>query len=147
VGKGQGGLDVSSGAASGQDNPHTPAPTHRLLTPRTVADPQRFARPSQLRASVAGPGPRAARACLAPGSRLANDSSMPKTISVGINADPPYDTSGSGIPVMGRTPITAPMLTMACTASHAVALAAASCMNGSFTRRAMRSPAYASSPN
>lgn len=43
--------------------------------------------------------------------------------------------------MMGRTPMTAPMFTIACTTSHAVAPAAASRVNGSFTRRAIRSPA------
>ena len=60
---------------------------------------------------------------------------------VTISDDRPAETSGSGTPVIGSRPITAPMLTSACSAIQAVAAAAASRMNVSGTRRAIRSPA------
>ena len=58
----------------------------------------------------------------------------------------PAETSGSGTPVMGRTPITAPMLTTAWTTIHAVMPVAARRANRSGTRLAIRSPAKASPP-
>src|SRR5262249_47214304 len=136
VGEGEGGLDVSSSTTAGQDNPHCETSLRNLEDAV-----QAFARPSQLRARRAGPGPRAARACRAPGSLFANDRSIPSATKVGTSADPPYETSGNGIPVIGNTLITAPMLTTACTTSHEVAPAAARRMNGSLTRRAIRRPA------
>ena len=50
---------------------------------------------------------------------------MPIAISVGSSADPPYDKSGSGIPTMGSSPITAPRLTSVCAMSQMVIPAAA----------------------
>ena len=55
--------------------------------------------------------------------------------------DSPAETSGSGTPVTGSVPMTAPMLTSACTTIQAVAAAAARRMKVSGTRRAIRSPA------
>jgi hypothetical protein len=71
---------------------------------------------------------------------------MPSAIRVTSSDDRPADTSGSGTPVMGSTPITAPMLTMACITIHAVMPVAARRQNRSGTRRAIRSPAKASRP-
>jgi hypothetical protein len=71
---------------------------------------------------------------------------MPSATKVTSNDDKPAETSGNGTPVMGRTPITAPMLTTAWTTIHAVSPAAARRANRSGTRRAIRSPAKASPP-
>ena len=38
---------------------------------------------------------------------------LPRATSVGMREDPPYDTSGSGTPVIGMRPRTAPMLSRA----------------------------------
>jgi hypothetical protein len=85
-----------------------------------------------------------ASASLAPGSDLAKDNSMPIAAMVASTEDNPCEINGSGTPVMGRRPMTAQMLTSACTTIQAVAAAAASRMNGSVTRLATLSPAYAS---
>ena len=71
---------------------------------------------------------------------------MPSPTRVLSNDDSPAETSGSGTPVMGRTPITTPMLTTACITIHAVMPVAARRENRSGTRRAIRSPAKASRP-
>ena len=72
--------------------------------------------------------------------------SMPSPISVTSKDDNPAETSGSGTPVIGRTPITAPMLTVACMTIHAVMAAAPRRQKTSGARRAIRSPAKASPP-
>jgi hypothetical protein len=71
---------------------------------------------------------------------------MPSAINVTSKDDRPAETSGSGTPVMGRTPITAPMLIAACTTTQAVMAVAPRRQNMSGTRRAIRSPAKASPP-
>jgi hypothetical protein len=71
---------------------------------------------------------------------------MPSPASVTSSEDSPADTSGSGTPVIGSTPITAPMFTTACTAIQAVMAVAASWQNRSGTRRATRSPANVRPP-
>ncbi len=71
---------------------------------------------------------------------------MPSATRVLSSDDRPADTSGSGTPVMGSTPITAPMLTVASITTQAVMAVAASRANISGTRRAIRSPAKASPP-
>ena len=53
-------------------------------------------------------------------------SSTPKAAMVTTSALPPKDTNGSGTPVMGNTPRTAPMFTKACTTTQQVTPAASS---------------------
>jgi hypothetical protein len=77
---------------------------------------------------------------------LANDISMPSATIVTISDDRPDDTSGSGTPVMGSSPSTAPMLTSAWVTIQAVAPAAASRTKVSRARPAIRSPANARPP-
>jgi hypothetical protein len=86
-------------------------------------------------------GPAAASASLAPGSRRASDSSTPIAAIVTSKDDKPWEISGSGTPVIGTRPITAQMLTSACTTIQTVIPAAASLMNGVAIRRATRRPA------
>ena len=102
--------------------------------------------PSQPSSRSGRLGPAAARACAAPGSDLANDISMPSAAMVTISEETPAEISGSGTPVMGSRPSTAPMFTSACTMSQTVIAPAASRAKVSGTRRAMRSPANASPP-
>ena len=71
---------------------------------------------------------------------------MPSPASVTSSEERPAETSGSGTPVIGTTPITAPMFTTACTPIQAVMAVAASWQNRSGTRRATRSPANVSPP-
>jgi hypothetical protein len=71
---------------------------------------------------------------------------MPSAIRVTSSDDSPAETSGSGTPVMGRMPITAPTLTTAWTTIHAVMAVAPRRANRSGTRRAIRRPAKASPP-
>jgi len=59
---------------------------------------------------------------------------------VGMSDDPPAETKGSGMPVTGSTPMTVPMLTIACTQIHVVIAIADSRTNGSVVRAATRSP-------
>ena len=66
---------------------------------------------------------------------------MPSAINVASKDDNPAEISGSGTPVMGTTPITAPMLTTACPTIQAVRAVAVRRANGSATRLAIRSPA------
>ena len=56
------------------------------------------------------------------------------------NDEPPDDTNGSGTPVMGSTPTTAPMLTNAWTRIHAVTPVATSIPKRSGARNATRTP-------
>jgi len=79
----------------------------------TANVPRRVPWRSQLRARIPGEGPRAANAWLAPGSRRANDMSIPSPTIVTVTDDSPWDTSGSGTPVIGNKPMTAPMFTTA----------------------------------
>ena len=44
-------------------------------------------------------------------------------------ADPPADTSGSGTPITGRSPITVPTFTIDCTTNHPMTPAVASRTN------------------
>src|SRR6185312_13576662 len=123
IGERQRRLDVTGTAASRDYH------AHRQASSSTVgrrAHSRRRSRPSQLRTRRAAPGSAAASASLAPGSRLANDISMPSATIVTISDDRPDDTSGSGTPVMGSSPSTAPMLTSAWATIQAVAPAAAS---------------------
>ncbi len=61
---------------------------------------------------------------------------MPANVTT--SAVPPNDTSGSGTPVMGRTPVTAPRFTIVCRPIHAVTPAARNRPNVSGARTAMR---------
>src|SRR5262249_28333685 len=107
---------------------------------------RRRSRPSQLRARRAGPGPASASAWAAPGSRLANAISIPSAIIVVTRDERPAETSGSGTPVIGISPITAPMFTIAWPTIQMVAPAAARRMKVSSARRATRRPAKARPP-
>ena len=71
---------------------------------------------------------------------------MPSPTSVTSKDDSPAETSGNGTPVMGKMPITAPMLMAAWTTIHAVMAVAAMRQNMSGTRRAILRPAKASPP-
>jgi len=71
---------------------------------------------------------------------------MPIAAMVASSDDRPAEISGSGTPVIGSSPTTAQMLTSAWTRIQAVAPAAASRMNGSVIRRAIRRPANANPP-
>ena len=71
---------------------------------------------------------------------------MPSPTSVTSKDDSPAETSGNGTPVIGRTPITAPMLIAACTTTQAVMAVAPRRQNMSGTRRAILRPAKASPP-
>ena len=64
--------------------------------------PRRVPWRSQLRARPPGEVPLAAKAWLAPGSRRANDMSIPSPTIVTSTDDSPWDTSGSGTPVIGE---------------------------------------------
>ena len=72
--------------------------------------------------------------------------SMPSPTNVTSKDDSPAETSGNGTPVIGRTPITAPMLTAACTTIQAVMAVAPRRQNMSGTRRAILRPAKARPP-
>ena len=61
--------------------------------------------------------------------------------------EPPELTKGSGTPVMGRMPMTAPMFTKACTRNQAVTPVASSRPNRSGACSAMRMPMTPSRPN
>ena len=77
----------------------------------------------------------------------ATDSSSPAPAMPNTSDDPPALTNGSGTPVMGRMPITAPMLTNACMQNQAVTPIASSRPNRSGACRAMRTPMMPSSTN
>jgi hypothetical protein len=67
--------------------------------------------------------------------------SIPSPTIVTSTEESPWDTSGSGTPVIGNTPITAPMFTTAWPTIHTVITADSSALNVSGARRATRSPA------
>ena len=71
----------------------------------------------------------------------AMDASTPTAPSVTISAVPPNETNGSGTPVIGSRPVTAPRFTMACRPIHDVMPAASSRPNVSGARTAIRMPA------
>ncbi len=64
-----------------------------------------------------------------------------------ISAEPPNDTNGSGMPVTGSSPTTAPMLITACAITHTVTPAASSEPNRSGAGIAMRTPSTANTAN
>jgi hypothetical protein len=66
------------------------------------------------------------------------DTTIPTAASETTRAEPPNDTNGSGTPVIGRSPVTAPRFTTACTPIHAVIPAAMNRPNVSGARMAMR---------
>ncbi len=66
---------------------------------------------------------------------------MPIESMVGTRDEPPNDTSGSGMPVIGSRPTTAPMFTTAWVRIQPVDPAAASRTNWLSVRCATRSPA------
>ena len=72
---------------------------------------------------------------------------MPSANMVGSSAEPPYDTSGSGTPMTGSRPSTAPMLTSAWPMIQAVTPAVAIRTKGSSLRTASRKQAQASTAN
>ena len=61
--------------------------------------------------------------------------------SVTTSAVPPNETSGSGTPVIGSRPVTAPMLTIACRPIQPMTPAARSRSNVPRACRAIRTPA------
>lgn len=67
--------------------------------------------------------------------------------SVNVIEEPPALTSGSGIPVMGMSPVTAAMFMSAWATTMAVSPPAMSLPNGSFASMAIRMPAYANTRN
>ena len=70
---------------------------------------------------------------------------IPTEASSTTRLEPPYDTNGSGIPVSGAIPITAPMLTAACPQTSTVRPDASSFPNGSRQPPAILRPAHAKS--
>ena len=72
--------------------------------------------------------------------------SIPSPTIVTSTDDSPWDTRGSGTPVIGNTPITAPMFTTAWPTIQTVIAADSSRLNVSGARRATRRPAKASPP-
>src|SRR6185437_4461973 len=101
---------------------------------------------SQLRTRPPGEVPLAANAWLAPGSRRANDMSIPSPTIVTSTDDRPLDTRGSGTPVIGVAPMTAPMLITAWPTIQAVIAADSRRLNVSGARRATLRPAKARPP-
>ncbi len=81
---------------------------------------------------------RAARISAAPGSVRANDTNIPMASRVVTRAEPPAETSGSGTPMTGRRPMTAPMLIIAWPRIQAIAPAAAIRTNWSVERLTIR---------
>ena len=69
------------------------------------------------------------------------ESKTPTAPSETINDDPPNETNGSGTPVIGSSPVTAPRFTSAWMASQAVMPPARRRPNASGALRAMRIPA------
>lgn len=63
---------------------------------------------------------------------------MPMAIMVVTRADPPAETMGSGRPITGKRPMTAPMLIIACSRIHAMIPAVAICTNESRDRDTIR---------
>src|SRR5581483_8072427 len=82
-----------------------------------------------------------------PGAVLATLSRIPDAAIVASSDEPPNEMNGSGTPVIGSTPITAPMFTKACTHSHVVMPTAMRRPNGSSARNAMRMPRNPSATN
>ena len=72
---------------------------------------------------------------------------IPAAASVMTIDVPPYETNGSGIPVTGRRPSTAPMLITASVAIQATRPAASSIPNRSGASSAALKPFSASAPN
>ena len=83
---------------------------HRLLR-RDAIDRGRDGSTASDRRSMLG---RASSRALQPGSLRAKESRMPRASRVVTSEDPPAETSGSGTPMTGKSPMTAPMLMMAC---------------------------------
>ena len=78
----------------------------------------RRARPSTAIEPLTADG-RSARASRQPGSARAK-ASIPAASMVVISDEPPEETKGSGTPMIGSVPITAPILMMACTRIHTI---------------------------
>ena len=72
--------------------------------------------------------------------------STPIPASVTTRAVPPNESSGSGTPVIGRSPVTAPRLMIVCRPIHDVMPAASILPNVSGACIAIRMPAYSSTP-
>ena len=77
---------------------------------------------------------RADSASATPGFGRAKDSSMPEANIVVMSEEPPEDTSGSGTPMTGSRPITAPMLMIAWMTIQAMMPAVAIRTKRSFVR-------------
>ena len=115
------------------------APTNRIASPRwprrraprRARGPGTHGRPCRLRSRpLHGPS-----APVTPRPWRAMFTRMPAPASWSTSADPPNDTNGSGTPVTGSTPTTAPMLITAWPTTHTVAPAASNAPNRSGARR------------
>src|SRR5581483_4693161 len=82
-----------------------------------------------------------------PGAFRATFNRMPAAAIVASNEEPPKEMNGSGTPVIGSTPMTAPMFTNACTQNHDVMPTASIRANGSDVRTAVRTPRKPSNTN
>src|SRR4029077_11722680 len=71
----------------------------------------------------------------------------PIPASVTTSAEPPKETSGSGTPVIGSRPVTAPRLMIVCGPIHDTMPAASSRSNVPGAWIAMRIPAHSRTPN
>ena len=71
----------------------------------------------------------------------------PPAIQQVTSEEPPYDTKGSAMPLVGTRASTTLTLMAACTTSIAVAPAARNAEAGSGARRAARNPRHATIPN
>jgi hypothetical protein len=74
-------------------------------------------------------------------------SSTPTRLSITTRLEPPELINGSGTPVSGRKPSTAPKLTIAWPATSVVVPAARYFPKGSLQRRAIRNPSHVNSAN
>ena len=99
--------------------------------------------------STCGPGRRrtAFEVLAACALALAMLASTPMLASITTSAVPPNESSGSGTPVIGMSPVTAPRLMMVCRPIHPVMPAAIRRPNVSGAAIAMRMPANSSTAN
>ena len=130
LGDRQAGQQVAGGAAAGDDRPGPVATS----AGRGDAPPGGASARSRRR----GAGSTGWRAML---------SRRPVAARLTSSAEPPNDTNGSGTPVIGMRPITAPMFTAACTSNHAVMPMATSSEKRSRARAATTSPSRPRAPN
>ena len=107
--------------------------------PDRLSEPLRRDAEAGTAGAMAGPRPRPVAARFRMASELrAKEMTMPRAKSVVPSADPPLETSGSGTPMTGSTPMTEPMLIIAWTRIHVMTPAVATRTNGSSVRSTIR---------